>query len=138
MRTFAVIALLGVLCACSSGKNTNAQSSAAPATSGAMAEGSATKVKLHQSNTTFNAADAACAGSLGSIVITLGHVRAHAAKGVDLQTKESPTTGITTFIFADKASGKTATVVANGHDGTVSTANVSVRMANAVACVGAE
>ena len=140
MRTFAIVALLGLLCACSSGKSTNEQSSAAPGTSPGTesTSGASTRVVLHQSNTTFSTADAACAGTLGSVAISLGHARAHAAKGVDLSEKESPATGVATLIFSDKTSGKAATVVANGHDGSVTGKNLTVKLANAVACVGAE
>ena len=137
MRTFAAIALLGFLCACSSGKSTNEQSSTAPAASEAMGSESGTKVVLRGSQTTFKAADAACAGALGSVMFTLGHVRTHAASGVQERQRESEP-GITTFNFSDKASGKSATVLANGHDHSVSGKNLTTKLNGAVACVGAE
>ena len=139
MRTFAAIALLGFLCACSSGKSTDTQSSTAPGTAASTGtSASATKLVLRQSSTTFSAAESACKGELGSVMFTLGHARAHAAPGVQMQTKESSPSGITTFTFSDKTSGKAATVVANGHDRSLSGKNITAKQNGAVGCVGAE
>jgi hypothetical protein len=92
---------------------------------------------LHSSNMSFKDADAACAGTLGSVTFAMGHTRAHAAPGVDL-TERSTSHGMATMTFSDKAKGKMATVMVNGHTRSVSGKHVTVKMNRTVACVKAD
>jgi hypothetical protein len=89
-------------------------------------------VTLTASSVTFKQALAACPGALGSITFTLGHSRVAATSGVSTQTDTS-SAGVDTITFSGPGGG--ATVVANGHDRSVSGKHVAAKMKNQVACV---
>lgn len=126
MKKFAALALLGFLFACSSNAGSNSQN------------GGANAAVLRPSTMTFKAADAACAGSLGSITFAMGHARAHATSGVDLNEQPESSSGVATMTFSDKMSGKAATVSVNGHNRSVSGKHVTAKMNQSVACVDAD
>jgi hypothetical protein len=90
-------------------------------------------VTLTASSLSFKQALAACPGALGSITFTLGHSRVAAASGVSTQTDTS-SAGVDTITFSG-AGGAGATVVANGHDRSVSGKHVAAKMKNQVGCV---
>jgi hypothetical protein len=140
MNKFAALALLVLLSACSSNSGGNTQKSNAatssPQSSNAANAGTQTAV-LHPTNMTFKAADAACAGSLGSVTFNMGHARPHAAAGVTLHEQPESSSGIATMTFSDKANGKTAAVTVNGHNRSVSGKHVTVKRNRSVACVNA-
>lgn len=96
----------------------------------ASAAGGSLTVKA--SSLSFKQALAACPNALGSVSFTLGHSRVATASGVsaDVDTNAS---GVDTVTFS--GNGKSATVVANGHDMTVSGKNVSAKANGQVACV---
>jgi len=87
---------------------------------------------------TFKEAQAVCPAALGTVTFSLGHARAHAASGAELQETPSGNAGITTMVFTNKATGKTSTVEVSGHDRSVSGGGVMVRRNGAVACVMAQ
>ncbi|HLI94537.1 MAG TPA: hypothetical protein VKT72_00440 [Candidatus Baltobacteraceae bacterium] len=93
---------------------------------------------LRPSTMSFKEAGAACAGALGSITFAMGHTRAHAASGVDLNEQPESSAGIGTMTFTDKSTGKTATVSVNAHNRSVNGKNVTMKMHQSVACIGAE
>lgn len=135
MRGLPAIALLLVAAGCSSGNNTNAQNTAAPASSPAMQSTSSEHtVTVHTSTRTFKEIDAACAGGLGGITFAMNHVRTHALEGVDIH-HTSDRQGVWTVTFTDSARNKTATVKANGHDHTVSGTNVVPAAHGSIACI---
>ena len=139
MRSLA-IALLGLLCACSSNNSSNAQSTSAassPSATESQASAGTKTVVLRGTNATFRTAEAACSGSLGSVTFSMGHARPHAAPGVNLK-ESSEAHGIAKVVFSDQAGGKTAAVEVNGHDRSITGKNVTVRTNRTIACVGAE
>ena len=93
---------------------------------------------LRPSITSFKDAQAVCKGTLGSITFAMGHARAHAAAGVTLTEQPASISGISTMTFSNKANGKRATVTVNGHNGSVSGKNVTLKMNRTIACVNAE
>lgn len=90
---------------------------------------------LKDSTVTFKDAQSACAGALGSVTFSLGHARAHAASGAELQENTTGNAGVVTMVFTDKTAGKTSTVEVNGHNRSVTGAGVTVKRNGAVACV---
>lgn len=138
MKKFAALLIPAMLVACSSNSGSNSQSSSAPASSpqsGAAPTASAQPMILHPTNMTFKAAQAACAGSLGSITFNMGHARAHAGSGVELTEQPESSNGIGAMTFSDKAHGKAATVSVNGHNRSVRGKHVTVKGNRSVACV---
>ncbi len=138
MRTLTAVILFIALCACSSTKGGNTQSSSAPTGLPSQAAAGSVTTTLRNSTVSFKDAQAACTGALGSVTFSLNHARAHPAAGVDLQEKSTATNGVTIMIFSAQTSGPTATVKVNSHDRSVSGKNVSVKLDRAVACVEAE
>jgi hypothetical protein len=137
MRTPTVVMLCVLLYACSSNSGSTSQSS--PASSSTQAQTTLpttnTTVVLHDSTVTFKAAQAACAGAIGTVSFSLGHARAHGADGVDLNETSSAASGISTMVFTNHSSGKSNTVVANGHNRSVTGPNGTVKKSGSVACV---
>lgn len=130
MKKIATFVFLGMLFACSSNAGSNSQSAG---TNSPSAGGNA--AVLHPTNMTFQAAEAACAGALGSVTFAMGHARPHALAGVRLNEGPESSNGISTVTFSDKANGKAATVLLNGHDRSVSGKHVTVKGNQSVACV---
>jgi type 1 fimbria pilin len=100
----------------------------------AAASAATSAVTLQASSLSFKQAASTCAGSLGSISFTLGHTRAASLPGVSDQTDTS-SAGIDTITFSNDKSGKSATVVTNAHNLTVSAKNVAVKWNGQLACV---
>jgi hypothetical protein len=144
MKTLLTVLLASALFACSSNSGNNQQSASAPsptqeqpAPAVTVPAGASTNT-LHDSTVTFKAAQAACTGALGTVTFSLGHARAHGPSGVDVNVSSTETTGVNMIVFTDEASGKTATIEANGHRRSVTGKNVTVKMRGSVACVAAD
>ena len=137
MRTLTVVVICALLCACSSNSGSTSQSSPASSATQAQATLPTTNatVVLRDSTVSFKAARAACPGALGTVSFSLGHARALGAEGVALKETSSATSGISTIVFTDQSSGKSNSVVANGHNRSVTGPNLSVKKSGSVACV---
>lgn len=134
MKKLAALVLLGLLCACSSNGGNKTQNSSSPAAAPQQNAGGHA-VLIRPSNMTFKAAEAACAGTLGSVTFSMGHARAHAASGVDLNEQPESQNGVATMTFTDKANGKKATIAVNGHNSSVTAKNVTAKSNRSVACI---
>jgi hypothetical protein len=99
----------------------------------ASAQAAGTSVTLTASGLTFKAILAACPGALGGASFTMGHARVVAAPGVSTQT-DTTASGVDTVTFSN-AKGQKATVVANGHDRSVTGKGVQVAAHRQVACI---
>ncbi len=137
MRTLTVVMLCALLCACSSNSGSTSQSSPASSPTEAQAMPTTTNatVVLHDSTVTFKAAQAACPGALGTVSFSLGHARAHGADGVDLNETTTAASGISTMVFTNQSSGKSNTVVVNGHNRSVTGPSGTLKKNGSVACV---
>ncbi|MBV8374281.1 MAG: hypothetical protein JO302_02120 [Candidatus Eremiobacteraeota bacterium] len=98
-----------------------------------QAVASSGSVTLAASSMTFKQALSACPGALGSVTFSLGHSRVAAASGISTQTDTS-SAGIDTITFSGSG-GASASVIANGHDRSVSGKHVEAKAKNQVACV---
>ncbi|MGC1381781.1 MAG: hypothetical protein WA814_12250 [Candidatus Baltobacteraceae bacterium] len=111
MRSFAVVLLLAVL----------------------GATGSPQTVTVGPSNIGFVEALAACpAGTLGSITLSLGHVRVHGATGVDTDIDDANVSAQTVSLSKGSAS---ATATVNAAKNTVTAKHVTLASRRRVACV---
>lgn len=141
MKTLLTVLLTGALFACSSNNGGNEQSGSAPtasqgqsASTATLPSGATTKA-LHDSTMTFQAAQKACSGALGSVTFSLGHARVHGSAGVTEQTSSTAMAGVDMIVLTDAATGKTATIQANGHRRSVTGKNVIVKSRGSVACI---
>jgi hypothetical protein len=110
-RSFAVLALLAAL----------------------GAAGTPTTVTVTPSNLTFKRALAVCAaGTLGSITLSLGHVRVSEAPGVSTDIDDTnPSAQLVTLSTGTQS----ATATVNASKNTVTAAHVTLESARRVACV---
>jgi hypothetical protein len=143
MKTLTAVALCLFICGCSSNSGGSSQVTSAPTTASnpsavataQAAQAPSSAIALRDSTVTYSAAQAACAGALGTVTFSLGHARAHPATGVGLQEKPSATSGIVTMTFSNVATGKAALIVVNGHNRSVSGKYVVVKVNKSVACI---
>src|SRR5690242_8222339 len=126
---------LGFLVACSSNSGGSSTSSSSPSSSSAMQPAATKLVVIHPSTMTFQQMDSACAGALGSITFSMGHVRAHPAPGAVVIEQPQSNGGIATMTFTNDAKGKSATVSVNARNRSVVAKHVTETRNRTVACI---
>jgi hypothetical protein len=97
------------------------------------AAGATTTVTIHPSSIGFKQALAACpSGTLGSISLSLGHLRVSEAPGVDVDI-DAGNPSAQQVLFSIGSKNALATV--NAYKNTIAAKHVTVASANRVACV---
>lgn len=81
----------------------------------------------------FKEALSTCAGTLGSVAFTLGHIRVQTADGVDTDSNASAP-GVESITF-NGPKGQSAIVSVNAQTRSVSAKHLEVKANNSVACI---